>query len=596
MAEKRKNRNLSQTSLGTVVGVASAAILGIGAYILRRRMIARFMKLQPPRYGVKITRRIMVPMPDGVHLSADLYQPKGGRLFPTVLIRTPYGRGGPVGPTGILHDFVGNRFAERGYNVFIQDVRGCYESQGDFKPFFHEAEDGRATIEWIEKQPWFNGIMGMWGPSYLGYTQWAVAGSGPLYLKAIVPVITGSNLPYSGFRDGALTLDTVLRWIIQLDALDRKGYLRNWFGLRYMRPAKMDRIINRSSMLLPLSDIDKKTIGKPVPFLQEWMEHLDPEDPYWEQFDHSKKLTNVTASTHLISGWYDIFLREQLDDYHKLRTNGQSPYLTIGPWHHLDSHCLLESIRQSLVWFDVNLKGERHQLRSKPVLLYVMGSGGWRELDSWPPPSTETRYYLHWHDDAQITTDPGLSSEMPLEPLPADRYTYDPDDPTPSIGGPVMSMSAGRVDNTGLESRSDVLTYTSAPLEESLDVIGNVSLRLFTKSSVEHCDYFARLLDVHPDGKSINICDGLARVKPGSGDLLPDGSRMVEIDMWATAVKIQVGHRIRLMVSSGAHPRYYRNLGTNEPLTNTAKVVPSEHSIYHDPDHPSCLLLPVTSS
>jgi putative CocE/NonD family hydrolase len=225
-----------------------------------------------------------------------------------------------------------------------------------------------------------------------------------------------------------------------------------------------------------------------------------------------------------------------------------------------------------------------------------MGAGGWHELDSWPPPSTETRYYLHRHDDAQTTTDPGLSSEMPLEPLPADRYTYDPDDPTPSIGGPVMSVSAGRVDNTGLESRSDVLTYTSALLEESLEVIGNVSLRLFTKSSVEHCDYFARLLDVHPDGKSINICDGLARVKPGSGGLLPDGSRMIEIDMWATAVKFQVGHRIRLMVSSGAHPRYYRNLGSDESLTTTTKIVRSEHSIYHDPDHRSCLLLPVTSS
>ena len=587
---------LTKGGIRAVIGVLSAIVFGVGAYILRRRMIARMMKIQPPRYGVKATRGLSIPMKDGVKLSADLFQPKGERLYPTVLIRTPYGRGGPVGPTGILHDFIANRFAERGYNVLIQDVRGCYDSQGEFEPFSHEVDDGRATLEWVEKQPWFNGVIGMWGPSYLGYVQWAIAGSGPLYLKAIVPVITGSNLAYSGLRDGTVTLDTVLRWIIQIDALDRKKYLRNWFGLRHMRPAAMDRIINKKSNTLPLAEIDEQVIGKPVPFLREWMEHLDPDDPYWDQFDHSIRIPNVTASAHLVSGWHDIFLREQLEDYIKLRTIGQTPYLTVGPWHHLDASCLVESVRQSLFWFDFHLRGERKNLRKNPVKLYVMGTGNWQEFEDWPPPSEEKCLFLLRTNNRPGDSSIGLSEQRPAGGSPPDTYTYNPEYPTPAIGGAVMSLNAGQVDNTELERRPDVLTYTSAPLELPLEVIGYVRLRLYCQSTLETCDFFARLLDVYPDGRSVNLCDGLVRVVPSTGMLLPDGTRLVDIDMWATAARFQTGHRIRLMVSSGAHPRWYRNLGNLEPVTTTMRMQASEQTIYHDTDHPSCLVLPVTRS
>jgi len=498
-----------------------------------------------------------------------------------------------VGPTGILHDFIALRFAARGFNVLVQDVRGCFESEGEFYPFRNEAIDGKSTLEWIQEQSWFNGVLGMWGPSYLGYVQWAIAGNGPLYLKAIVPAITGANLPFVGYRDGALTLDMVLRWIIQLDAFDRKKYISNWSGLRKMLPSNMEKKIYRASMKLPLEDLDIETVGKQVPFLREWMEHLVPNDPYWLQFDHSDKMPQVTASVHLVSGWFDILLRELLEDYAKLNaTKGRRPYLTIGPWHHLDTACLLETLRQGIDWFDVHLKGEKSQIHRKPVVIYVLGSGEWREFDEWPPPSRELAYYLHRNIEQDKENARVLSLNQPEGFQESDSYIYNPSDPTPAVGGANMSFAAGQVDNRELERRSDVLTYTTQPLDEVLEVIGPVRLWLYVKSDREYTDFHARLCDVYPDGRSLNVCDGIFRVYPETGEKQEDGSLLIEIDMWSTAIRFQKEHCIRLQISSGAHPRWYRNLGTNEQPVSATKMFSARQTIYHDVDHPSVLLLP----
>jgi len=532
-------------------------------------------------------------MHDGINLVVDIYTPISNRLFPSVLIRTAYGRGGRVGPTGLLHDFVAQRFAERGYNVIVQDVRGCFDSQGEFYPFLNEVDDGRATLEWIENQPWFNGLLGMWGPSYLGYVQWAVASAGPLYLKAIMPVITSSNLLYSGLRDGSFTLDTILRWIIQLDAIDRKTIFKNWVGLGRIRSNAIEKNLQKNANHLPLIDIDERVIGKPMPFLREWMEHTDPEDPYWSKFDLSPKLGRVTASVHLISGWYDIFLRELLEDYKTLRGYGHNPHLTIGPWHHLDAECLLESLRQGITWFDIQLKGDRRKLNSEPVRLFVMGEGGWREFENWPPAANRTEWYLQSADRNNDADNVGLSRNSPLESTSPDWYIYDPADPTPSIGGALMSFSAGPVNNQELEKRSDVLTFTSNPLEDDLLVIGYVRARLYVQSELDTADFFARLLDVYPDGRSINICDGFLRVSDQFGEPQMDASRLIEIDMWATANRFRAGNRIRLLISSGAHPRWNRNLGTPGSPITTTDMLPTKQTIYHDHTHPSALILPV---
>ncbi len=226
-------------------------------------------------------------------------------------------------------------------------------------------------------------------------------------------------------------------------------------------------------------------------------------------------------------------------------------------------------------------------IRPYPVQLYLQGAEKWLGYESWPPPAEqEAAFYLQ--SLGQLTT-----SQPPADSSP-DQYRYDPADPTPNLGGALLSTEAGRVDNRPLEARPDVLTYTTELLTEPLTVIGHVRLRLYVRSSLEHTDFYGRLCDVQVDGRSLNVCDGLFRVQPGRGEPQPDGSLLVEVDMTATAYQFLPGHRLRLQVSSGAHPRLSRNLGTGEPVMHGTTMHAADQTVYHDPDHPSALILPLT--
>jgi putative CocE/NonD family hydrolase len=290
---------------------------------------------------------------------------------------------------------------------------------------------------------------------------------------------------------------------------------------------------------------------------------------------------------HLVGGWYDFFLRGLLADYAALRDAGQKPYLTIAPTHHFNGMVSPLALREGLRWFDAHLKGEQGALRERPVHVYMMGLEQWRALNDFPPPSREALLYL--------------GSEAALQPSPAsdiqegDRYLYDPANPTPILGGNQFNPHAGAKDNRSLEARSDVLTYTSSVLEQPVEVMGTARLTLYARSSVEHTDFFARLCDVCPDGRSINICDGFLRVTPESAARQPDGTLCLEIDLWATAYYFKRGHRIRLIIASGAHPRWARNLGTGESWVNGQTLRQAQQTILHDRERPSRLSLPLTA-
>lgn len=217
--------------------------------------------------------------------------------------------------------------------------------------------------------------------------------------------------------------------------------------------------------------------------------------------------------------------------------------------------------------------------------IFVTGAKEWRSLPDWPPPDAQPqRFYLQ--------PGRGLGRALPGASEP-DRYRYDPADPTPALSGPVLTGKSRPTDNRQLEARPDVLTYTSAPLEQDLEVIGPVQADLFARSSLEHTDFFARLCDVDQRGKSLNVCDALLRVCPGHPEPAADGTLHLTIDLWPTAHRFRRGHRLRLQVSSGAHPRYARNTGSGEPLSSATKLIIADQSIYHDPDHPSAIVLSV---
>ncbi|HSD82873.1 MAG TPA: CocE/NonD family hydrolase, partial [Anaerolineae bacterium] len=533
----------------------------------------------------------------GLTLAADHYYPKAEGRFPTILVRSPYGRELRGGPIGLVYGFMLRRIAERGYHIIAQDTRGRYESDGKFDPFADEVWDGRITLDWIKRQPWFEPAfgVGMTGPSYLGYTQWAAAiePTRTPQLKAIMPIMTSSQFFTVIHADGSFALDTVLHWM-QITFLagrpDRKR--------QFIAPAEEDRRLEQVFNHLPLQDIDQLLLGERVDFYQDALNHPDRAGQRWRAIDLSDQVGKVEAAAHLLTGWYDFMLRELLADYARLVAAGRHPHLTIGPWYHGDVRYLPEAVRASLDWFDVHLKGQREKLRARPVRLFVMGADEWRDFEAWPPQALRVRHYLR--EERRLSIEPPANGEVP------DHYRYDPADPTPNLGGPLINLPQGAVqDNRELEARSDVLTYTTSPLDRDLEVIGPVHLELFAQSSLAHTDFFGRLCDVQPDGPSLTVCDGLIRVKPelqatqpehnGQAQICSEGKLHLEIDLWATAYCFKRGHRLRLIISSGAHPRWLRNLGTGEPIGTATQLVAADQIILHDRTHPSALILPVTS-
>jgi uncharacterized protein len=272
-----------------------------------------------------------------------------------------------------------------------------------------------------------------------------------------------------------------------------------------------------------------------------------------------------------------------------LRSAGKQPYLLVGPWTHISFISAGLIIRESLNWLDTHVKGKQEGLHEMPVQLFVMGTNTWRHFAEWPPPFQSERWYLQANGE--------LAPTAPLASEP-DRYRYDPADPTPAVGGNSLGAAKhmGPKDNRSLEARADVLVCTSAALEQDMEVVGPVGAELYVRSSLEHTDFFVRLCVVEASSKSINLCDGILRLTPGSVSPEPDGSLHISINVWPTAYHFRKGERIRIQVSSGAHPRFVRNSGSGEPLTTGTKLFVADQIVYHDPEHPSAILLPVLSS
>ncbi len=564
-----------------ILGAIGAAVAF--AYTQRYKLFQLLFKLSPAQNGVIREKNLRVQMADGVALATDVYRVQANGRYPTILIRTPYGQ------DNFINVIFCQLMAERGYNVVSQDVRGRGHSDGEFEPYVTEAADGATTLNWIANMGWSDGQVGMWGQSYVGYTQWAAATQQTPYLKALVPSITMAHLGYDA--EAGLKFDIILNWLYILDTLHSGNGRSTWENFRQFADTKlMESLIAKAQNHLPLTDTDVVMMGKPVPFYKKWVLHHGRDDGYWASVDYRSQVKEITVPTHHVSGWYDIFLEGQLADYSAQKTaaaaNGtMPPYLTVGGWTHLDFECQAETLRQSLDWYDVQMKGKKEKLRPFPVRLFVMGANEWRDYVSWPPAAAEATYYLHENGR--------LASDTPFADSPADNYQYDPSDPTPHLGGALLSNRAGAVDNRSLESRPDVLTYTTAVLEQPLEIIGNIELTLFIQSTCEHTDFVARLCDVQPDGRSLNLSDGFYHLTSEKGTRLADGTTQIQLNLSPVAYQFKVGHRLRLQVSSGAHPRIARNLGTGEDEMSSIKMVTAYQTIFHDEKRPSVLTLPV---
>jgi len=536
------------------------------------RLLARTFGLPKRKSASTRTRGLMLPMRDGVTLETDHYAPKAAGTHPTILMRVPYGLRG--------FGTVAECYAERGFHVVLQACRGTGRSGGDFDPLVREREDGLDTLAWIKAQPWYDGRLGTSGPSYLGYAQWAISDALPKH-AAMSTKVTSAEFKSVVFPGGAFHLGLWLSWLQTVEGLRRNPALM----FQRMLSGSVEQRTLRASLKLPLRDADKRVTGHAVPFWQRWLDDAVGNDAFWESIDHTHRLGPRTPPNHFVSGWYDFMIDQLLRDYTTLADVGQQPYLTIGPWTHVAPELQAESVRSTLTWMRAHLASDRSGLRDKPVRIHISGLDAWHEFDSYPPGQPDPQIW-HLHPEKVL-------SQRPVKASAPDTYTYDPRKPTPSIGGAMFAFKgAGPVDNARLEARSDVLSYTSEPLFAPVTIIGNVRVTLYARASLPNADFFVRLCDVDEKGVSTNICDGLVRVTSAAPAVVDDIWKL-NFKLHATAHCFRQDHRLRVLVASGAHPRFARNTGTDEPIGEATTLVPADIEIFHDPHHPSAIHLPV---
>lgn len=556
-----------------------------------------------PTYRVKAEFDLKVAMRDGVLLSTDVYRPDTTGKFPVLLMRTPYNNFEPG---------TGYYFAERGYAVVLQDVRGKYDSDGKFYPLANEAADGYDTQTWCGTQEWSSGKVATFGGSYVGATQWLPATLANPHLVCMFPTVAASDYyRHWIYNGGAFALSFNTMWgALSISA--RVGQDMD------AEPLDWDSLFRS----LPVGEIPS-LMGRNVPWYADWLAHPLYDD-YWKELRVAARYEQIKAPAFNLGGWYDVFLEGTLENFSGMRRRGGSESgrtgqrLMVGPWFHTSSsrtelgqiefgpQAAVDARALQLRWFDYWLKGIPNGVdRDAPVRLFMMGENRYRDFDSWPPQGIQVQeYYFHSRQGANsLAGDGTLDKAAPREKERSDSYTYNPANPVPTLGGNDCCretiVTQGPYDQRPIERRDDVLNYTSKPLAEPLTVVGPLSVKLWAASSVSNTDFTAKLVDVYPDGRAINISSGILRAPFRSGfetwsELTPGQPYELTIELRPTANVFLPGHCIRVEISSSNFPRYDRNLntaGANIAEKKDFKV--AEQKVFHDRQRPSRILLPV---
>ncbi|MBP1820071.1 CocE/NonD family hydrolase [Mycobacterium sp. OAE908] len=532
---------------------------------LADRVITRLLRLPPPTNAFTVTRDVVVPMRDGIDLLADHYAPSTTTPAGTILIRGPYGRG-PLAAFQTVR-----AFASRGYHVILQSVRGTFGSGGEFEPGRREVEDGADTVAWLRAQPWFTGRFATMGGSYLGFTQWAMLADPPPELAAAVISVGPHDISDAVWGTGSFLLGDFLGWS-DLVARQEDGRFKP-FIVGLAGRWRVDPALRA----LPLGDAAKSLLGETAPWYQSWVAHPDTTAEYWHPTQLRSALDKVDVPIRLITGWQDLFLEQTLYQFRHLRARGVDVGLTVGPWTHgqIGLGGAGQTTRESLDWLAEHLAQTHSRARRDRVRIFVTGAQEWRDLAHWPPEYDTKVLYLH--------PDSTLSKQAPAPRASSSQFVYNPADPTPTIGGRLLSTAAGYRNDARLAKRGDVLSFTGPALTEDLEVIGTPFVELVHSTDIPYADVWVRVSDVDPKGRSRNVSDGYVR-------LPSDRAQPLRLDLDAIAHRFGAGHRIRLLIAGGSHPRYARNLGTGEPPLTGSRLKPSTHTIAHGS---SRLVLPV---
>lgn len=523
-----------------------------------RQALSRALHLPAPTTDYVVHRRVPVPMRDGVELLADHYEPLTAQPAGTVLVRAPYGRRFP------FTVLFGSIYATRGYHVVFQSVRGTFGSGGEFTPMVNEADDGADTVAWLREQPWFTGTFATIGLSYLGFTQWALLTDPPPELAAAVITVGPHDFAQSSWGTGSFSLNDFLGWSDMVSHQEDPGLAR-----AVVRQATAGRRVGSATLNLPLGAGGRTLLGDGAQWYESWLQPPDENPEHWRRLAATEALDRVDIPVLLLSGWQDLFLDQTLDQYRHLRARGVPTAMTIGPWTH--TQMMTKGgptvIRETLQWLDTHLGPGGQQRRRNPVRINVHGDG-WVELPAWPPATRYRDLYL---------LPGGRLGHTPPDPAgPASSFTYHPGDPTPTIGGRLLSAEGGYRDDSALAGRADVLTFTGEPLPADVYSIGVPVLEVAHRADNPHHDVFVRISEVDTKGRSHNVSDGYRRFSAEAE------SEVVRIELDAVAHRFAAGSRIRVLVAGGSHPRYARNLGTGEPAVSGQTLRPATHTVTHD--------------
>jgi len=583
------------------------------------------LALQGQEPPIRLQSNVMIPMRDGVRLATDLYRPAtGDGPWPVVLSRTPYNK---------VHD--AERFkalVSAGYLLAVQDVRGKYASEGRFRVQADDANDGYDTVDWLAKQPWSTGKIGTTGCSYPGEAQIFLAKRHhPAHAAMIPQAAAGPNRYLSVINGGAYELALMFGWLRAAGSLvhlqpapgtpdSLVELARPFVSARQSLP---DVDFQTAWRTLPLAEMNRRVPGPPT----EWEAFVThgPGDSWWRQFNLLEPTDTIAAPGLHVGSWYDYGVTETLAYFTRFSRSGadertrRGQFLVIAP----TTHCGFERATEHTVvgardvgdarfdyaglyrrWFDHWLKGLDNGMMDQPrIRYYVMGRDQWRSANQWPLPGTQvTAYYLRSDGNANSRFGSGRLSLEPPREEPSDDFVYDPATPVPSKGGALCCAGSpdaqpGAYDQSDIEVRSDVLVYSTPPLERGVEVTGSIEAELYLSSSARDTDLTVKLIDVYPDGTAYNVQEGIQRVRYRDGDqpalMVPGQVYRVTVNVHATSNYFGPGHRIRVEVSSSNFPRFDRNLNTGGDNSRDTEMVVARNRIHHSATHPSRLLLPV---
>ncbi|MCY2965140.1 MAG: CocE/NonD family hydrolase [Planctomycetota bacterium] len=541
---------------------------------------------------------VKVEMRDGVRLATDLYRRPGIERGPVLLMRTPYNkeRTKPVA----------ERFARAGYITLVQDCRGKFQSEGTFIPYDHEGQDGFDAVEWVNRQPWCDGKIGMWGSSYVGATQWQAAVAQPPGLVTITPTATFSSFYRNLYLGGAVRLSLITRWASGNSPKPES----------VMPPTDWDATL----LHLPLSDFDR-AIGWPIPWLSGMLTHPTP-NGYWNRLDMTERITRLDLPIQHVVGYYDFFSRESVGNFVRMRNQARNPrvreqqQLILGPWDHgtigaaqvgevdFGPNAVWDAAGENLLWFDRFLKQDPAVTKRPlvPVRYFSMGENVWKEAQSWPPEGVvQTPFYLHSKGKANTRAGDGvLSRTAPVADQSADSFQADPAKPTPACPPtekrPLNAATWAPVDQRPIEDRNDVLVYTSEPLDKPLTFAGDAQAELYVEADTPDADWVVKLVDVRPDGFAYNLAVGIQRgsfrdSESSPQPLKPGTVYKLTIDLGPVAAQLAEGHRLRVDISGAYFPLFDRNTNTGDGPYGARTAVSTE-TVHHSKLRASRILLP----